>query len=147
MSATNMYGVGPHGYDWAVGTWSCTNSMPSAMGGPSSMTLKVARTNGGSIFFRSTGTNFDNSWYNIYVPSKKMWLSPFIVSDGSYGTESTTQTGPKVVWTGSAFDATSGKTVQVRDTTVFAPTKYTDLGEQKSGGLWKTQYNVSCTRA
>jgi hypothetical protein len=146
MMSTSMYGAGPHGYDWEVGTWSCTNTMPSPMGGPTNTTLRVTRTSAGAIFYRSTGANFDNSWYNVYVPSKKMWVSPFIVSDGSYGTESTAQTGKKIVWTGSAYFAGSGKTMQIRDTNVIAPTKYSDLGEVRSGGTWKTQYNVSCTR-
>ena len=58
MMSASMYGAGPHGYDWAIGTWSCTNSMPSPMGGPSNTTLKVTRTNGGAMFYRSTGRKF-----------------------------------------------------------------------------------------
>ncbi len=146
MMSASMYGAGPHGYDWAIGTWSCTNSMPSPMGGPNSTTLKVTRTNGGAIFYHSAGENFDNSWYNVYVPKTKTWVSPFIVADGSYGTESTAQTGKKIVWTGSAFFAESGKTEQIRDTNVISAVKYTDLGEVQSAGTWKTQYNVACTK-
>ncbi len=146
MMAKSMYGAGPHGYDWAVGTWSCTNAMPSPMGGPTKTTLTVMRTSAGAIFYRSTGTNFDNSWYNVYVPSKKMWVSPFILADGSYGTESTNQTGAKIVWTGSAYDGDSGKSMQIRDTNTIGPTKYSDLGEFRSGSTWKMQYNVTCTK-
>jgi hypothetical protein len=145
--AASVYGAGPHGYDWAIGTWSCTNSVPSPMGGPSSTTLTVARTNGGAIYYRATGTNFDNSWYNVYVPKTKSWVSPFILADGSYGTESTTMTGKKIVWTGTAFDSSSGKSVPIRDTNTISATKYSDLGEMQSGGTWKTQYNVSCTKS
>lgn len=147
MMSASMYGAGPHGYDWAIGTWSCTNSMPSPMGGPSNTTLKVTRTNGGAMFYRSTGQNFDNSWYNVYMPMTKTWVSPFIIADGSYGTESTTQTGKKIVWTGLASDAGSSKTEQIRDTLMISGAKYTDLGEVQSVGTWKTQYNVTCTKA
>ena len=145
MSAS-AYGAGPHGYDWAIGTWSCTNSMPSPMGGPNTQTLTVTRTNGGAIFYHAVGQNFDNSWYNVYQPKTKSWVSPFILADGSYGTESTSQTGKKIVWIGMAVDA-SGKSMHIRDTNTISATKYADLGEYQSGGAWKEQYNVSCTKS
>jgi hypothetical protein len=141
-----MYGAGPHGYDWEIGTWSCTNSTPSAMGGPSTQTLTVTRTSGGAILYHSTGTNFDNAWYNVYQPKTRSWVSPFILNDGSYGTESTSQTGTKIVWTGTAVDA-SGKSMRIRDTNMLSATKYTDLGEFQSAGAWKEQYNVTCTKS
>jgi len=143
----SSYGVGPNGFDWAVGSWSCTNSMPSPMGGPSTQTLTITKTSAGALMYHATGNNFDNVWYNVYRPQTKSWVSPFILADGSYGTESTNQTGAKIVWTGTATDAT-GKNMQVRDTNTFeGSTKYTDLGEFQSGGAWKQQYNVSCTKS
>lgn len=145
MSAT-MYGAGPHGYDWAIGSWSCTNAMPSPMGGPSKQMLTVTPTKAGAILYRATGANFDNSWYNIYVPSNNSWVSPFIVSNGTYGTESTSQSGKKIVWTGTAYDS-SGKSMRVRDTDAIGVGKYADLGEVESGGRWKTQYSVTCMKA
>ena len=144
MSASTI-GVGPNGFDFAVGTWSCTNSMPSPMGGPSTQTLTVTKTANGSIMYHATGANFDNTWYNVYVPASKSWVSPFIIADGSYGTESTSQSGAKIVWNGSATDP-SGKTTQVRDTNSFEGSKYNDLGEVQSGGTWKPQYKLSCTK-
>ena len=144
MSAS-MNGVGPHGFDWSIGTWSCTNSMPSPMGGPSSQMLKVTRTSSGALMYHATGANFDNTWYNVYLPKTKSWTSPFMLADGSYGSESTSQTGKTIVWTGTAVDP-NGKTMQVRDTTGYSGTKYTDLGEARSGAVWKKQYNVTCTK-
>ena len=138
-------GVGSNGFDWAVGTWSCTNSMPSPMGGPATQTLTVTKTNGGAIMYHAVGANFDNTWYNVYVPATKSWTSPFIINDGTYGTESTAQSGAKIVWTGSATDP-KGKTVQIRDTNVVTATQYTDLGEFQSGGAWKPQYKMTCTK-
>lgn len=141
------YGAGPHGYDWAIGSWSCVNAMSSAMGGPARQTLTVRKTDGGAIYYRSTGTNFDNSWYNVYVPSKRMWVSPFIVADGSYGTESTMQSGPKIVWVGTATDGTTNRTMQIRDTEVITANHYSDYGEMRTlTGHWKEQYNVVCRR-
>lgn len=145
-TSASAYGAGPHGYDWAIGTWSCTNAMPSAMGGPNKQTLVVTRATSDALLYHSTGTNFDNSWYNVYVPKTQSWVSPFILADGSYGTESTHQTGAKIVWTGSAFDP-SGKMMHVRDTNTISATEYGDLGEFQSGSTWKTQYKVTCTKA
>jgi hypothetical protein len=139
------FGVGPHGFDSFIGTWSCTNSLPSAMGGPNHQTLTVTRTATGALMYHSTGVHFDNTWYDVYVPKTKTWWSPFIVADGSYGTESTTQTGRKIVWVGTAVGP-SGSTMQIRDTNVNSANTYSDLGEYKSGGSWKAQYDVSCTR-
>jgi hypothetical protein len=143
-----MAGVGAHGYDWQIGTWSCTNSMPSAMGGPASQMLTVTRTNGGAVMFHTTGENLDVVAYNVYVAKTKTWLGPYALADGSYGTESTTQTGKTTVWAGPEFFAAMGKTTQARDTyVVLSATKYTDLGEYQSGdGTWKTQYNTTCTK-
>jgi hypothetical protein len=143
--APSSNGVGPNGFDWAVGTWSCTNSMPSPMGGPATQTLVVTKTSNGSIMYHATGANFDNVWYNVYQPQSKTWVSPFIINDGTHGSESTSQTGEKIVWLGQATDPT-GKTMQIRDTSVVTSTKYTDLGEVQSGGAWKAQYNVTCTK-
>ncbi len=142
--ASSTYGAGPHGYDWAIGTWSCRNAMPSPMGGPAKQMLTVTRANG-VLMYHDIGTNFDQTWYNVYVPGTKSWTSPFVVSDGTYGTESTSQTGKKIVWTGTAY-LPSGKSMRVRDTDAIGNGKYADLGEYLSGGSWKTQYSVTCTK-
>jgi hypothetical protein len=145
MMSSSMPGAGPHGFDWEVGTWSCTNAMPSAMGGPSHQSLTVTRTPSGVIMFHATGANFDNTWYNLYAAKTKTWSSPFIVSDGSYGTESSSTTGKKMVWMGTATDA-SGTSMPIRDTVSYSMTKTVDLGEYKSSGAWKEQYNVTCMK-
>jgi hypothetical protein len=84
----------------------------------------------------------------VYVAKTKKWLGPFALADGSYGSESTTQTGKTTVWTGPVFYAATGKTMQNRDTyVIFSSTKYTDLGElQSEDSTWKTQYKVTCTK-
>ncbi len=39
----SMYGAGPHGFDWALGTWVCRSTSHI-----SHATLKVTRTSGGA---------------------------------------------------------------------------------------------------
>lgn len=144
----SMAGVGAHGYDWQIGNWSCSNSMPLAMGGPSSQTLTVTPAKSGAVMFHTTGKNFDLVAYNQYVAKTKTWLGPYASADGSYGSESTTQTGKTTVWAGPAFIAGMGKTTQGRDTyVIFSATKFSDLGEyQSNDGTWKKQYNTTCTK-
>jgi hypothetical protein len=145
IMSTSMIGVGAHGYDWLIGTWTCTNSAPSAMAGPAIVTLRASRgTAGSALILRGTGKNFDSSGYLIYAPPR--WLNPSAFADGSHERESTLQIGNKVVWTGSYINA-SGTSMQVRDTYVSPSlTKYTDLGEYQTGGAWKKLYTITCTK-
>jgi len=144
----SMVGVGAHGYYWQIGNWSCTNSMHTPMSGPSSQTSTVTRTNSGAVMFHITGENLDLVAYNVYVAKTKTWLAPFALADGSYGSESTTQTGKTTVWTGPQFFVSTGKTMQARDTyVILSSTKYTDLGEyQSDDGTWKKLYDLTCTK-
>jgi hypothetical protein len=147
QTSSSMIGAGPHGNDWLIGTWSCTNSMPAtAIGGPSNQTVVVTQIGDGAQLNHWSGTNYDFYSHSVYVPAKKMWVSTFIAPDGTYGGESTTQTGKTIVATGTAVD-TTGKTTQMRDTQVYVgPTKYTDVGEALLAGTWKTDYKISCTK-
>jgi hypothetical protein len=147
MSVSTV-GVGPHGYDWLIGNWTCTNSMPTAMGGPASQTLAATRTTTGSVMFRVLGTGFDQTGYLAYAPKNKTWWVSFAYANGSYGGESTMQTGRKTIWTGSYFDAGSGQTIQIRDTyTMSGTSKYTDLSQYKSGAAWKSVYSGTCQKS
>jgi hypothetical protein len=142
-------GVGAHGNDWMIGTWSCVNTMPSPIGGPASSTLTFASSGSpGSLLFRSSGAKFDATGYLVYVPATKTWLNPFTIADGSYGRESTTQTGKKIVYTGTFYNEATAKTMVTRDTyTTESLTKQTDLGEYQVGGAWKALYNTTCTKS
>jgi hypothetical protein len=141
-------GVGPHGYDFLIGTWSCTNSMPSRMGGPSSTTLTFARSAAGSISVHVTGTNFDALGYAGYTAKTKTWWNPSAVGNGDYSTESSQQTGKKTVWTGQYFDGSTGKATPIRDTyTIDSLSVYKDLSEARIGGTWKTQAKTTCTKS
>lgn len=75
-----------------------------------------------------------------------MWVSPLTGADGTYGSESATQSGKKIVWTGTAVDA-GGKATQIRDTIAYGSTTYTDLGESFLRGAWRTQYKLTCMRS
>jgi hypothetical protein len=141
------FGAGPNGYDYMIGTWSCVNSMaPSAMGAPAQQTMTVSK-GGGALFFHSTSEALDFTSYNVYVPSKKMWVSPVSGSDGTYGSESTAQSGKTVVWTGSAYQPPLGKMLPIRDTYTNEATRFVDLGETQIGGTWKAEYRLTCTKS
>ncbi|MBV8345410.1 MAG: hypothetical protein JO190_10520 [Candidatus Eremiobacteraeota bacterium] len=145
--AAGTIGVGPHGYDVLVGTWTCKNSVPSAMGGPAVTTVVIAHSINGALSVHVNGTNFDALGYVIYAPKTKTWWNPASVVSGGYGTESTQQTGKKTTWAGPFTDPSSGKTTQVRDTYTFtSPTTYTDLYQVETNGTWKTEGNSTCTR-
>jgi hypothetical protein len=149
-SSSLTQGVGAHGYDFLIGTWSCVNSMPpTPMSGPTNTTLTFSRSGQGtSLFVRVTGKNFDAASYIAYTAKTKTWWNPAALADGSYSDESTSATGKSVVWSGPYFDAGSGKTTQIRDTYArVTANKYTDLGEIQSGGAWKAIYKSTCTKS
>jgi len=145
-----MIGVGAHGYDWTVGTWSCVNSMPSPKADPNTKSvLKVTKSGvAGAMLTRESAKGFELSSYTAYVPKTKTWWNPAAFADGSYQIESTTETGKKIIWNGSYFNAASKTTTRVRDTfTTWLPAKMTDLGEAQSTGAWKRTYFITCTRS
>jgi hypothetical protein len=149
MGAGPMMGVGAHGYDFLVGTWTCTNSNPTAMTGPATSTMTAtAAAAHGAIAIHLSGSNLDGYNFISYNPQTKIWSSPAAFADGTYGIETTSQTGTKVVWTGTALDPTSGKTVQIRDTyTMPSVTKYSDLSEADMGNGWQHLATYTCTKS
>ncbi len=142
-----MYGAGPRGYDFLIGTWTCKNSVPSTMGGPAQTTLVIANSVNGALSVHVTGSSFEALGFVVYAPKTKTWWNPSTSADGGYGTESTRQTGKKTTWSGPFTDPSSGKTMQVRDTYTFTnPTTYTDLFQVEANGTWKTEGNTTCTK-
>jgi hypothetical protein len=140
-------GVGAHGYDWLIGAWTCTNSMPSAMSGPATTTLKASRPSQGAIQFHATGTDYDASGYIAYDEKTKTWYNPVSLGSGAAGLETSKQTGAKTVWTGMFMDPSSGKHMSVRDTyTLSAMNKFIDLTEMNDGGTWKTISKTTCSK-
>lgn len=141
-------GVGPHGYDFLIGTWSCTNSMPSRMGGPSATTITFARSGAGSTSVHVTGTNFDGMGYVVYAAKTKTWWNPSALGNGDHSTESSQQTGKNTIWTGSYFNASTVRTIPIRDTyTMSTLTSFNDLSEAQIGGTWKVQAKTTCTKS
>jgi hypothetical protein len=144
----SMVGVGSHGYDFMIGSWSCTNSVPSRVGGPSTSRFTISRSANGALFVRSTAANYDTASYVVYSSKTKTWWSPTAYADGSYNMESTRQTGAKTVWTGTLFDAASGRANPIRDTFTFPnPTTQTDITQVQIGGTWRTEANSTCTKS
>jgi hypothetical protein len=56
--SSGAYGAGPNGYDWQIGTWSCTNPTPSAISGPAKQTQTVTKISSGALLFHTIGANF-----------------------------------------------------------------------------------------
>ena len=146
-ASSSTAGVGPHGWDFMIGTWTCKNSMPSSMGGPAATTLTVAHSADDALSVHVNGENFDAMGYVVYAAKTKTWSNPSVMANGAYGTETTQQTGRKTTWSGPFVDPSSGKTTQVRDTYTFtSSTSYTDLYQVETGGTWKTEGNTTCTK-
>lgn len=146
MTSTGL-GVGPHGYDSMIGTWSCTNSMPSAIAGPATTTLTLSRSAQGSLMVHSTGANYDAAGFVAYNAKTKTWWNPTALGDGGYENESTKQTGSKSTWTGVVFNAATHTTSQIRDKYDFGSTSFTDVTQVQGGGGWKTVANTTCTKS
>ena len=148
QSGPTAIGVGAHGYDFLIGSWSCKNSVPSRMGGPASTTIMFARSGAGSLSVHVTATNFDAQGYVGYTAKTKTWWNPSAVGNGDYSTESSQQTGKSSVWTGRYFDGSTAKATPIRDTYTFdSLTSFKDLSEAQIGSAWKTQAKTTCTKS
>ena len=147
-ASMSAVGAGPHGYDYMVGTWSCTNSMrPSELGALASTTFTATKLKDGGIMIRTASPNGDVTAYDAYLAKTKSWYSPFADSGGKYGTETTQETGKTIRWIGAFYD-TDGTMTPIRDTfTMFSMTKQVDLGEAKVGGVWKVTAKTTCTKS
>ena len=141
-------GVGPHGYDWLIGTWTCTNSMPSAMSGPATTTLVAMKPADGAVGFHVTGKGFDGAGYIAYDAKTKTWSNPIALGNGAAGLETSRQTGAKTMWTGMFMDPSSGKHTGIRDTyTMSGMNEYYDVTEINEGGTWKTVAKTTCKKS
>jgi hypothetical protein len=142
-------GMGPHAYDWMLGSWTCKNSIPSPLAGPATQYLTATRsTTTGAIVWRYTGKGYDQYGFLSYAATTKTWWFSWSYPGGGVGNESSKQTGKKSMWTGMIFDANTGKPFDIRDTyTVYSATKFNDTGEDNSSGSWKTGYNGTCTKS
>ena len=147
-AATTSVGIGPRGYDYMIGTWSCSNPMqPSALGALTSTTLVATKVRDGNIMIRTASPNGDVTSYNTYIAKTKMWYGPFADSGGKYGTETTQGTGKRIVWVGTFYDI-DGTATPIRDTyTMLSMTKQVDVSEAKVGGAWKVTAKATCSKA
>jgi hypothetical protein len=146
--SVSAVGAGPHGYDFMVGTWTCTNPMhASELGALASTTLTATRVKDGNILIRTASPNGDVTSYNAYLAKTKTWYAPFADSGGKYGTETTQGTGKTIRWIGTFYD-TDGTMTPIRDTfTMLSMSKEVDLSEAKVGGAWKVMAKTTCTKS
>ena len=140
--------AGEHDYDWLVGTWTCINSMPSPIGGPAKQAMTVAPSYAQGFFVRITGHDFERSGYIGYAAKTHRWWNPFSYPNGNHAVESTTQRGAKTTWEGPYVDVGTGTTFEVRDIyTVSSPTRFTEVGQYRSGDAWHTGFSGTCTKS
>jgi hypothetical protein len=145
-----MVGVGGHGFDWSIGTWTCTNSIPSPIGGPATTYWIISQTGVANVLsFHTKGANFDSTGYLSYDTKTKTWWNPVAYTNGDYSAESSQGSGQKMVFVGPYFTAANKfASSQIRDSVTFvSATKITDVGATQTGGAWKTSWNLSCTRS
>jgi hypothetical protein len=147
-TSMSAVGAGANGYDWLVGTWTCTNTMAaSRLGSLPSTPATVTKLRDGNILVRTMSPNGDVTAYYAYLPKTKVWYSPFADSSGYYGYESSAQSGKTIQFSGM-FYMTSGAPVPIRDTyTMLSMRKYYDLSEAKVAGAWKATAKSTCTKS
>lgn len=147
-TSVSAVGAGPGGYDYMVGSWSCTNPMhPSELGALASTTITATKLKDGNILIRTASPNGDVTSYDAYSAKTKTWYGPFADSGGKYGTETTQGTGKTIVWVGTFYD-TDDTVTPIRDTfTMLSLTKQTDVSEAKVGGAWKVVAKTTCTKS
>ena len=148
QSSVSSIFVGSRGSDWAIGTWTCRNGMPSQLGGPAVTKFLASRSDSlpPDIFIRFTGRRFDATAFLHYDVKTQTWWNPSSVASGVTANESSRQTGKTTVWNGIATDASG--TSPVRDTYVHMDMRtFTDTTEIQSGGAWKTVGRLKCTKS
>lgn len=146
--SVSAVGAGPHGYDFMVGEWTCTNPMhASELGALASTTLTATKVKDGNIMIRTASPNGDVTSYNTYLAKTKTWAAPYADSGGKYGTETTQGTGKTIHWIGTFYD-TDGTMTPIRDTfTMLSMTKEVDVSEAKTGGVWKVMAKTTCIKS
>lgn len=154
-----VIGVGSHGFDFIIGRWICTNSMTTQLGqsrapfglpyAPPTVSYAYrAEADGSLSWILSVPAISDASTGRLhYAAETKAWSMSYTAPSGWYGEQSTHDTGQKVVWTGSEWDANK-RPMTARDTWTFSsPTKYLDLGEYLVSGRWFVAADSTCTRS
>jgi hypothetical protein len=146
-SLTNI-GVGPHGLDFLIGTWTCTYPHP-APGEPGVATMTVSRgIVPGSLFYRDVSKNWEATGLEAYSAKSKTWSDATAFFDGTSERVTTTDTGRTEVFTGWYVD-TSGKRYHERITyAVGTLTNFTGKGEyQTDSGAWKKSWSETCAKS
>jgi hypothetical protein len=140
-------GVGPHGLDFLIGTWTCTHPHPMA-GEPRIVSMTVSRgVAPNTLFVHETGKSYEATALIVYTAKTKTWAVASAYDDGSSERETTTDTGEKQVFTGWYVD-TSDKSYHVQDT-FTSPSLTEVVGEgvyQTDSGVWKKSFAEICKK-
>ena len=160
----DQIGVGPNGYDFMLGFWKCANTRYSSPGVTFNRYIRVTRSHlSGSIVldWESGDGHVVLPW--SYDEKSRTWSEHYIEDQTSdlpieapirpnpmmprYFEESTTDTGPKSVWTGSSALAQFGHT-PIRETWTFTNlSELDDLTEVKVKDSWTAIDDDHCMKS
>jgi len=149
QSSPSVIGSGPHAYDWAIGTWSCTNAAPGGKAAPANQVMATRSDTTNAIVLHFIGKDSDQYAFLSYeAPSRTWWVSSALPG-GDISNESSTMAGKKTVaFNGSYFVAAKGTHFHIRDTiTLASATKYIDQGADDSKGSMQTNNTSTCTKS
>jgi hypothetical protein len=141
-------GVGAHGLDFLIGTWTCTYPH-AAPDEPKVATMTVSRgVVPGTLFYRDISRNWEATGLEAYNAKSKSWSDATSFFDATSERVTTTDTGGTQVYTGWYVGA-SGKRYNVRVAYVVRNlTTFTGEGEsQTDAGVWKKSWSETCAKS
>src|SRR5215469_62804 len=154
-SQLSMIGVGSNGFDFMIGTWKCDEDLEQSVTTANRFFIYVKPSHlTDSIVLDWDGPHDQIVESLDYDPSAKTWHSKytrptsddprsFLNSGGVTDinpaeTQSTSDTGSRIVWPGLDYSSSSHKSLrQIRETWTFAaPDQLEDLFEIQQHGSW-----------
>jgi len=159
-SQLSTIGVGPNGFDFMIGTWKCEGTIIEGTQ-PFRFYIYAKRsglTNSIVLDWDSHGNRLVDSLN--YDPSAKTWHSKYRTSvnnayqlqgsgttDITVETQSTSDTGPRIVWPGLRYPRYYGAKTPIRETWTFAtPEQFDYLFETEKHGSWIVFDKATCAK-
>jgi len=151
----DMIGVGPHGYDFMIGRWDCTEAAAMLGKRPVAWAMKVQMVGDGSLLQVMSSNGF-GIWVQPlrYISETKTWSISEANEGGNIIYSQTTQdTGQKTLWIGWELSGSQDippHKIYARDTWTFPSLdEFLDATERQTGarGTWEAWQNSTCKRS
>jgi len=152
-----MIGVGPHGYDFMVGHWECSETGRWSGKQPQAWELKVQRVGDGSLLQLASFKGFAGIQVQPlkYISETKTWSISEANNLGDVVFSETSQDmGQKTTWVGwellsDSRDTLSHKIHDQDTLTYLSLDEFNDVTEQQTGarGTWETSEDSTCQRS